>query len=461
MSLSAPVLTHPQDVTITALTDKGDGIGELDGRTLYVSGALPGERVQVRLYGIKPKYAQGELLAVLQPSPDRVANFCPHTECGGCQIGILDYAAQLRLKRQLVVDALTRKGVLKDEIEVGDGVEVAACLGMSEPFAYRNKALYAVRPGPEGAELGFFRKQSHQLVVCDECGIQPALTAELVAEVRAWLREFAIAAYDETNHSGVVRYLMLRDGRVSGEWMLVLVTLGDALPHQEALLARLARFPQLTSVVQNINPERGNRILGFDNRTLSGAPVIRDQLDGLSFELSPLSFYQINPEQTQVLYREALRLAELSGQETVFDIYCGIGTISLFLARQAATVVGVELVSEAIDDARANAERNGLSNTEFHVGKAEVVVPELYARGYRADVVVVDPPRKGCERVVLDTILQMAPRTLVYVSCDPTSLGRDLAYLLAHGYRLDAVQPVDMFPHTLHVETVVRLRLCR
>lgn len=454
MSLSAPALTHPLDVTITALTDKGDGIGELDGRTLYVSGALPGERVQVRLYGIKPKYAQGELLAVLQPSPDRIANFCPHTECGGCQIGILDYAAQLRLKRQLVVDNLTAKGVLAGET----AVEVAECLGMSEPFGYRNKALYAVRPSPEGAELGFFRKQSHQLVVCDDCGIQPALTAELVAEVRAWLREFAIDAYDEEHHSGLVRYLMLRDGRVSGEWMLVLVTLGEELPHQEALLARLARFPQLTSVVQNINPERGNRILGFDNRTLSGEPVIRDQLAGLDFALSPLSFYQINPEQTQVLYREALRLAELSGQETVFDIYCGIGTISLFLARQAATVVGVELVSEAIDDAWANAERNGLTNTEFHVGKAEVVVPALYAQGYRADVVVVDPPRKGCERVVLDTILQMAPRTLVYVSCDPGSLARDLAYLQPRGYRLDAVQPVDMFPHTLHVETVVRLR---
>ncbi|MFB0953608.1 MAG: 23S rRNA (uracil(1939)-C(5))-methyltransferase RlmD [Aeromonadaceae bacterium] len=406
-------LNDTLDVTITALTDKGDGIGERDGRTLYVSGALPGERVQVRLHGIKPKYAQGELVALLQPSPDRVANFCPHSECGGCQIGILDYAAQLRLKRQLVVDSLTAKGVLAGDT----AVEVADCLG-----------------------------------------IQPELTAELVAEVRAWLREFAIAAYDEENHSGVVRYLMLRDGRVSGEWMLVLVTLGDELPHGGALLARLARFPQLSCVVQNINPERGNRILGFENRTLAGAPAIRDSLDGLSFELSPLSFYQINPEQTQVLYREALRLAELSGQETVFDIYCGIGTISLFLARQAARVVGVELVGEAIDDARANAERNGLTNTEFHVGKAEVVVPELYARGYRADVVVVDPPRKGCERVVLETILQMAPRTLVYVSCDPTSLARDLAYLQPRGYRLDAVQPVDMFPHTLHVETVVRLR---
>jgi 23S rRNA (uracil1939-C5)-methyltransferase len=441
-------LNDTLDVTITALTDKGDGIGEQDGRTLYVSGALPGEQVRVRLHGIKPRYAQGELLAVLQPSPDRVANFCPHTECGGCQIGILAYGAQLRMKRQLVLDALAAKGLQ---------AEVADCLGMAEPFAYRNKALYAVRPSREGAELGFFRKQSHQLVVCDDCGIQPELTRELVAEVRAWLRQFDIAAYDEEAHSGVLRYLMLRDGRQSGEWMLVLVTLGEALPHADALLTRLARFPQLASVVQNINPQRGNRILGFENRTLQGAPVIQDALEGLGFELSPLSFYQVNPSQTAVLYREALRMAGLSGQETVFDIYCGIGTISLFLARAAARVVGVELVSEAIDDARRNAECNGLTNTEFHVGKAEVVVPELYAQGYRADVVVVDPPRKGCDALVLETLVQMAPTTLVYVSCDPASLARDLAYLTQRGYQLTEVQPVDMFPHTLHVETVVRL----
>jgi 23S rRNA (uracil1939-C5)-methyltransferase len=441
-------LNETLDVTITALTDKGDGIGEQDGRTLYVSGALPGEQVRVRLHGIKPKYAQGELLAVLQPSADRVANFCPHTECGGCQIGILAYGAQLRMKRQLVLDALAAKGLQAD---------VANCLGMSEPFAYRNKALYAVRPSPEGAELGFFRKQSHALVVCDDCGIQPELTRDLVAEVRAWLREFDIAAYDEEAHCGVLRYLMLRDGRQSGEWMLVLVTLGEALPHADALLARLARFPQLASVVQNINPQRGNRILGFENRTLRGAAVIQDELEGLGFELSPLSFYQVNPSQTAVLYREALRMAGLSGQETVFDIYCGIGTISLFLARAAARVVGVELVSEAIDDARRNAECNGLTNTEFHVGKAEVVVPELYAQGYRADVVVVDPPRKGCDALVLETLVQMAPTTLVYVSCDPASLARDLAYLTQRGYQLTEVQPVDMFPHTLHVETVVRL----
>lgn len=233
---------------------------------------------------------------------------------------------------------------------------------------------------------------------------------------------------------------------------------GEELPQVEDLLARLARFPALRSVVHNINPARGNRILGFDNRILQGDGVIEDELDGLRFSLSPLAFYQINPEQTRRLYQAALTLCGLTGQETVFDIYCGIGTISLFLARQAARVVGVELVPEAIEDARQNAARNGLAaKTEFFVGKAEEVVPALYRQGYRADVVVVDPPRKGCEPAVLQTMLAMAPRTLVYVSCDPDSLARDLAVLLSGGYRLEQVIPVDMFPHTLHVETVARL----
>ncbi|GAA4503976.1 23S rRNA (uracil(1939)-C(5))-methyltransferase RlmD [Pseudaeromonas paramecii] len=440
---------HERRLQIDSLTDKGDGIGLLDGRQIYVTGALPGETVSVLLHGIKPRYAQGELQAVLQPHPARVANFCPHDSCGGCQLGMLDYPAQLDLKRQRLQASLAKRGI---------HTEVAPCLGMDVPLAYRNKALYAVRPGSQGAELGFFRKHSHDLVACDDCALQPSLVADLLVEVRAWLSACQIPPYDELQHTGVLRYLMLRDGRQSGEWMLVLVTLGEELPQVEDLLARLARFPALRSVVHNINPARGNRILGFDNRILQGDGVIEDELDGLRFSLSPLAFYQINPEQTRRLYQAALTLCGLTGQETVFDIYCGIGTISLFLARQAARVVGVELVPEAIEDARQNAARNGLAaKTEFFAGKAEEVVPALYRQGYRADVVVVDPPRKGCEPAVLQTMLAMAPRTLVYVSCDPDSLARDLAVLLSGGYRLEQVIPVDMFPHTLHVETVARL----
>ncbi len=435
-------------LTLTGMTEKGDGIGEYQDRKIFVSGGLPGETVRVQLHGIKPGYAQGELLQVVSPSAERVENFCRHSECGGCQLGIMDYPAQQRLKRERTVAALARHHLLP---------VVRECIGMTHPFAYRNKMLYAVQPSAEGLELGFYRKASHTLLACDDCAVQPALCQQLVAMVRQWAREFAIEPYDEQQHCGQLRYLMLRDGRQSGEWMVVLVTLGEALPAIDVLLERLKSVPAVCSVVQNINPEPGNRILGFTNRLLQGRELIRDELDGLQFALSPLSFYQINPEQTRLLYGEALCQAELKGHEQVFDLYCGVGTISLYLARQARSVVGVEIVPEAIEDARENARLNGLTNTEFYAGKAEVVVPELYARGYKADVVVVDPPRKGCDKNLLNTLLEMAPQRIVYVSCDPDSLARDLAFLVKQGYQIGEVQPVDMFPHTLHVENVVTL----
>lgn len=435
-------------LTLTGMTEKGDGIGEYQDRKIFVSGGLPGETVRVQLHGIKPGYAQGELLQVVSPSAERVENFCRHSECGGCQLGIMDYPAQLKLKRERTVAALARHHLLP---------VVRECIGMTHPFAYRNKMLYAVQPSAEGLELGFYRKASHTLLACDDCAVQPVLSQQIVDMVRQWAREYGIEPYDEQQHSGQLRYLMLRDGRQSGEWMVVLVTLGEALPAIEVLLERLKSVPAVCSVVQNINPEPGNRILGFTNRLLQGRELIRDELDGLQFALSPLSFYQINPEQTRLLYGEALRQAELKGHEQVFDLYCGVGTISLYLARQARSVVGVEIVPEAIEDARENARLNGLTNTEFYAGKAEVVVPELYARGYKADVVVVDPPRKGCDKILLNTLLKMAPERIVYVSCDPDSLARDLAFLGLQGYQIGEVQPVDMFPHTLHVENVVTL----
>ena len=435
-------------LTLTGMTEKGDGIGEYQDRKIFVSGGLPGETVRVQLHGIKPGYAQGELLQVVTPSAERVENFCRHSECGGCQLGIMDYPAQLKLKRERTVGALARHHLLP---------VVRECIGMTHPFAYRNKMLYAVQPSAEGLELGFYRKASHTLIACDDCAIQPELSQQLVAMVRQWARECGVEPYDEQQHRGQLRYLMLRDGRQSGEWMVVLVTRGDELPAIDVLLKRLKSVPAVCSVVQNINPEPGNRILGFTNRLLQGRELIRDELDGLQFALSPLSFYQINPEQTRLLYGEALRQAELKGHEQVFDLYCGVGTISLYLARQARSVVGVEIVPEAIEDARENARLNGLTNTEFYAGKAEVVVPELYARGYKADVVVVDPPRKGCDKNLLNTLLEMAPQRIVYVSCDPDSLARDLAFLGLQGYQIGEVQPVDMFPHTLHVENVVTL----
>lgn len=444
-----PLVGQQHQIDILELTDKGDGKGRLFDRPLFVEGLLPGEQALVTLTEVKPNYLHGKLVELSQPSADRVPDFCPNTECGGCQVRPLAYPAQLVLKQSLVQDALDQAGLT---------TRVNPILGMDSPFAYRNKAQYAVRGSEAGAEIGFYRKHSHDLITADDCAVQDSLHLELNARVRHWMREHEVAAYDEVNHSGCVRNLMTRKGFKSGELMVVLVTLGEELPFEAELLAALADLP-ITTLVQNINDERTNRILGANNRVLLGEGVIRDKIHDLEFEISPLSFFQNNPSQTDVLYSKALDYAELTGSETVFDIYCGIGTISLFLAAKAAKVVGIESVESAIADARRNAALNGIEHTEFHVGKAEQLMPELHAQGVSADVVVMDPPRKGCDKAVLQTLVAMAPRRLVYVSCNPQTLARDLAWLVKQGFVLDEVQPVDMFPHSMHVEAVARLSL--
>ena len=362
----------------------------------------------------------------------------------------MSYGAELKLKSDAVRDAFSRIGGLE--------VDLKPIIGAESPDGYRNKAQYAVRGSEAGAEIGFYRKHSHDLITADDCAVQDSLHVELNARVRGWMREHDIAAYDEVAHTGCVRNLMTRKGFKSGELMVVLVTLGEELPFEAELLAALRDLP-ITTLVQNINDERTNRILGTSNRVLLGEGVIRDKIHELAFEISPLSFFQNNPSQTDVLYSKALEYSELTGNETVFDIYCGIGTISLFLAGKAAKVVGIESVESAISDARRNADLNGIEHTEFHVGKAEQLMPELHAQGVTADVVVMDPPRKGCDKAVLQTLVGMAPRRLVYVSCNPQTLARDLAWLVKQGFVLDEVQPVDMFPHSMHVEAVARLSL--
>ncbi|GAA3546141.1 23S rRNA (uracil(1939)-C(5))-methyltransferase RlmD [Zobellella aerophila] len=431
-------------VSVHSLTDKGDGIASLEGRPLYVEHALPGERVQVRLTKVKPNFCLGELVRVEQAATGRREDFCVYAACGGCQLRVLDYPAQRALKRQLLVDALAEQGL---------SCEVGETMAMDEPYHYRNKAQYAVQPGPR---IGFYAKHSHQLVEADHCRVQHPVTAEVVSRVRDWMQAWAVSAYDEAAHTGLIRHLMMRNGEHSGELMVVLVAT-DTPEHLDKLVASLGQVSGLASLILNINPTRGNRILGQENRLLLGKPVIEDSLDGLRFAISPLSFYQINPRQTEVLYREAVRLAGLRGHEVVFDLYCGIGTIALFLARFAKEVHGIEIVPEAIADARANAALNGIDNTVFHVGAAEQKVPELYRSGIKAEVVVVDPPRKGCEPALLETLARMQPRRLVYVSCNPKSLARDLGWLLEAGFALEQATPVDMFPHTMHVETVALL----
>ncbi len=441
---------HPDSeviLTIETLTEKGDGLALWQGKKVFIPGALPNEQVKVRLYGVKPAYAQGELIDIIQPSSDRTISHCDYTECGGCQLPHLQYAAQLQLKQHLVKAALE-----KHQIQAN----VNACAGMSTPLQFRNKAVYAVRTINQKAVIGFYKKNSHDIVDIDICPVQHTDTTDIIRIIRHWMNTYQIPGYDEQQHSGWLRYVMIRHGFSTDECMVVFVTLDDSFPYQAELIAELNALPQIKSVVQNINPDRVNRILGEEQRVIDGSDVIQDDLHQLRFGISAHSFYQVNPAQTDVLYSTALEYAALTGQETVFDIYCGIGTISLYLAKKAKHVIGIEVVPQAIEDARQNAAVNQLENATFYVGKAEEVVPELYGQGITADVAVIDPPRKGCDKRVLETLLSMKPTRIVYVSCDPHSLARDLRVLLSE-YRLTEVQPVDMFPHSMHVETVVKL----
>lgn len=440
------------EIEITALGAGGEGIGRLDGFTVFVEGALPTERVRVLMLKVKKNYGYGKLVELLTPAAERTEPRCPVAkQCGGCQLQHLSYAGQLAYKTKKVQDDLAHIGGIRD-------FPVLPALGMAEPWRYRNKAQFPVGRGKNGCAIGFYAKRSHRIVDTAQCFLQDACNDEIVRIVRAFLTEYQIPPYDEESHTGLVRHILTRVGKHSGEIMVCLVLNGKRLPHGDVLAERLRRVDGVVSVVLNVNRERTNVILGRQILPLWGKESITDSLDGIEFEISPLSFYQVNPIQTERLYRKAVEVAAPNGTETVLDLYCGIGTISLFFARKVRRVFGVEIVPEAIADARKNAARNGITNAEFAVGAAEEVIPRLYAeRGITADIVVVDPPRKGCDAKLLETMLQIAPRKIVYVSCNPATLARDLAVLTAGGYALREVQPVDQFPHSVHTEAVALL----
>ncbi|EAX48981.1 RNA methyltransferase, TrmA family [Thermosinus carboxydivorans Nor1] len=440
-------------VEVTGLGHSGEGVGRYEGFTVFVPGALPGETVVAAITEVKKNYAKGVLSKVLMPSPDRVEPLCAlFHRCGGCQLQHLSYAAQLTVKRQQVVDAIMRIGKL-------DGVVVHPTLPAPNPWYYRNKMQFPVGLAGNRAVVGCYAQGTHDIVDTEHCYIQHQANNIIAAVMRDVVNKLGIATYDERTGKGVIRHILGRVGTATGEVMAVIVTATRELPHRERLIAKLTKaVPGLVSIVQNINPKRTNVILGEETSVIWGKETITDRLGGFVFQISARSFFQVNTEQTVRLYNKAVEYAGLTGVETAIDAYCGTGTITLFLAKRAAKVYGIEVVEPAVRDAWLNARRNGVDNVDFIVGDAVDVMPKLYKSGVRPQAIVVDPPRAGCDRRVLETFVRMQPDRIVYVSCNPASLARDLAVLAECGYMTREIQPVDMFPQTSHIECVVSLK---
>lgn len=464
------------ELTIEDIGVSGEGIGKVDGYTLFVKDTVIGDVVRVKIMKAKKNYGYARLMDIIKPSKDRVEPACPIArQCGGCQIQAMNYNAQLKYKQKLVKDNLLRISGLTE----GADYEMCEILGMDTPFRYRNKAQYPVGEDKDGnIVMGFYAGHTHSIIACpdDDCMLGHRDNAFILNAVKEWMKEYRVRAYNENIHKGTVRHVLIRTGYHTDEVMVCLVT--KKMLRKEAADGLVKAIQKLklnvASLVVNINKEDTNVILGKECITLYGRPYIEDYIGDIKFQISPLSFYQVNPKQTEVLYNKALEFAGLKGNESVWDMYCGIGTISLFLAKKAAKVYGVEIVPQAIEDAKNNAKINNIDNAEFFVGKAEEVVPAFYkkqtgvqsdndstdSKEYdmtRPDVVVVDPPRKGCDKKLLDTIVSMTPDRIVYVSCDSATLARDLKLLVEYGYKVEKVQPVDQFGNTVHVETVVLL----
>ena len=441
------------EVTIEDLSEEGTGIGKFEGMTFFIKDAVIGDRVRAKIMKMKKNYGFARLMEVLTPSPDRVEPLCPVArQCGGCQIQAMSYEAQLAFKTRKVESNLKRIGKFEE-------IPMESIIGMEDPFHYRNKAQFPFGKNRDGKIItGFYAGRTHSIIENTSCHLGKEVNEEILEKILAWMNAFHVEPYNEATGKGLMRHSLIRCGFRTGEIMVCLVINGRKIPGEEALVDSLKIIPGMTSISLNVNKEKTNVILGREVINLWGRPYIEDYIGEVKYQISPLSFFQVNPVQTERLYGKALEYAGLTGEETVWDLYCGIGTISLFLARKARKVYGVEIIPDAIEDARRNASLNGFTNTEFYVGKAEEVLPEKYEKeGVRADVIVVDPPRKGCDETLLSTMVKMQPERIVYVSCDSATLARDLRYLCDNGYELKRVCPADMFPQTVHVETVVLL----
>lgn len=507
---------------IVDLGSEGEGIGRADGYALFVKGALPGEIIRARIMKTRKNFGYARMVEIIQASPDRVDPVCPVArQCGGCQLQHCSYERQLQWKQEKIVSCLRRIGGLdvrlpeaeesgsvfgqqmNEKNESGytesSGIEdyrenrtqrdtekeictkngtgndmessvgnqpvvMEAIMSMEEPFHYRNKAQFPVGYDREGRLVaGFYAGRTHQLIPQTDCLIQDPCNRIILDTILAFMEQYQISAYQEENHTGLVRHILIRVGKATGQVMVCLIINGKEIPHAEELIGRLQECEiegNITSICLNRNEDRTNRILGDEIIPLYGQTYIEDWIGTIRYRISPLSFYQVNPEQTMRLYETALEYADLQGGETVWDLYCGIGTISLFLSRKADRVCGVEIVPQAIENARENARLNQITNVEFYLGAAEEVVPDQYEKSggeLHADVVVVDPPRKGCDVKLLETVVQMEPEKIVYISCDPATLARDLKYLCGQGYELRRVRGCDMFGMSYHIETAALL----
>ena len=436
---------HP--LRIEGYGSAGEGVARLEGQAVFVKGALAGEICQVQLLKVGKSAAWGRVTQVLTPVPGRQSPDCPrYPRCGGCQLRHMTYAEELRFKRQKVQDALQRIGGWTGRVEKIHGAEA--------PDRYRNKIQFPVADGPR---VGFFRARSHEVIDAEDCLLQPLAATRLREAFKLWMERYQVPAYDERVHGGLIRHFYVRVNQ-RGQSLCAVIANGTDLPHQEELVQALRRAePDLAGVVLSVNQEKTNVILGKTHRCLWGRDYLEDTLCGLTFRLSVPSFYQVNREQAEVLYGRALAFAGLTGRETVLDLYCGIGTITLVMARQAGRAIGAEVIPAAVEDAKANAARNGVTNAEFLCADAAQAAQTLADRSLRPDVICVDPPRKGLAPAVIDAIVQMAPQRLVYVSCDPATLARDVKRMEEQGYVLQRAEAVDLFPRTAHVETVVLL----
>ncbi|MDD3173294.1 MAG: 23S rRNA (uracil(1939)-C(5))-methyltransferase RlmD [Herbinix sp.] len=441
------------EIAIEDIGSEGEGIGRYNGYTLFVKDTVMGDKALVQVMKTGKTYGYARLIKLIKPSTFRVEPRCQiAARCGGCQLQHVEYQKQLEYKENKVRNCLTRIGGFTD-------VVMEPISGMDEPYYYRNKSQFPVGRNKDGSiAIGFYAGRTHAIIDTEHCYIGAEVNTEILHYIRSFIEKYKIEPYSEEIHKGLLRHILTRVGYSTGEIMVCLVINGTEFPHKEELIKGLINIQGMKSICLNVNKEKTNIILGEKIIPLWGEPYITDQIGTVSYRISPLSFYQVNPIQTKKLYDIALDYADLHGDEVVWDLYCGIGTISLFLAQKAKKVYGVEIIPQAIEDARMNAQINGIDNAEFFVGAAEEILPRAYKEEkIYADVIVVDPPRKGCEQSLLDTILAMAPKRVVYVSCDPATLARDLKYLCEKDYELVKVQAVDQFSHSVHVETVIAL----